>query len=70
MTDIVRVNDELLPEYDETLLKNGIRDKYAKRYAFETIIVRIRPETLDPFHSGGTDNESVRSVLKESNKEK
>ena len=28
MTDTTALNDELRPEYDETLLKNGIRGKY------------------------------------------
>ena len=30
-TDKTERNDELRPEYDETLLKNGIRGKYAKQ---------------------------------------
>lgn len=30
-TDSIELNDELRPEYDETLLKNGIRGKYAKQ---------------------------------------
>ena len=30
-TDKTELNDELRPEYDETLLKNGIRRKYAKQ---------------------------------------
>ena len=31
MTDRTELNDELRPEYGETLLKNGIRGKYAKQ---------------------------------------
>ena len=30
-TDKAERNDELRPEYNETLLKNGIRGKYAKQ---------------------------------------
>ena len=30
-TDSIELNDELRPEYDETLLKNGIQGKYAKQ---------------------------------------
>ena len=30
-TDKTELNDELCPEYDETLLKNGIRGKYTKQ---------------------------------------
>jgi 2'-5' RNA ligase len=31
MTDIIELKDELRPQYDETLLRNGIRGKYAKQ---------------------------------------
>ena len=31
MVNKTELNDELRPEYDETLLKNGIRGKYAKQ---------------------------------------
>ena len=31
MTDRTELNDELRPEYGETLLKNGVRGKYAKQ---------------------------------------
>ncbi len=30
------LHDELRPEYDETVLKNGIRGKYVKRYQEKT----------------------------------
>ena len=30
-TDTIELKDELRPQYDETLLKNGIRGKYAKQ---------------------------------------
>ena len=33
MADITTPNDELRPEYDETSLKNGVREKYAEQYA-------------------------------------
>ena len=38
-TDATELNDELRPEYNETLLKNGIRGKYAEQYASGTNIV-------------------------------
>ena len=38
-------NDELRPEYDETLLKNGVRGKYADRYASDTKSTHIDHET-------------------------
>ena len=49
MTDGTGLNDELRPEYDETLLKNGIRGKYARRYAAATNIVRLEPDVAAAF---------------------
>ena len=64
MTDKTDFNDELRPEYDETLLKNGIRGKYAKRYAGGTNIVRLDPDVADAFPTEEAVNEALRFVLK------
>ena len=65
MTDKTDLNDELRPEYDETLLKNGIRGKYAKQYAAGTNIVRLDPDVADAFSTEEAANEALRSILKE-----
>ena len=44
MTDTTELNDEWRPEYDETLLKNGTRGKYAQQYAASTNTVRLAPD--------------------------
>ena len=49
MTDKTGLNDELRPEYDETLLENGIRGKYAGQYAAGTNIVRFAPDVAAAF---------------------
>ena len=49
MADKTELNDELRPEYDETLLKNGIRGKYAKQYAAGTNVVRLAPDVAASF---------------------
>ena len=49
MTDITTPNDELRPEYDETLLKNGIRGRYAEQYAAGTNIVQFAPDVAAAF---------------------
>ena len=64
MTDKTDLNDELRPEYDETLLKNGIRGKYAKQYAAGTNIVRLDPDVAAAFPSEEAVNEALRFVLK------
>lgn len=62
-------NDELSPEYDETLLKNGTRGKYAEQYAAGTNIVRLDPDIAAAFPNEKAVNDALRSVLKERNKE-
>ncbi len=49
LSNITSLNDELLPEYDKTLLKNGVRGKYAEQYAAGTNIVRLDPDVADAF---------------------
>ncbi len=64
MTDKNGLNDELRPEYDETLLKDGIRGKYAKQYAAGTNIVRLDPDVAAAFPNEEAVNEALRFVLK------
>ena len=64
MTDKNKLNDELRPEYDETLLKNGIRGKYAEQYAGGTNIVRLEPDVAAAFPTEEAVNEALRFVLK------
>ena len=49
MNDTTELNDELRPEYDETLLKNGTCGKYAQQYAAGTNIVRLAPDVAAAF---------------------
>ena len=64
MADRTELNDELRPEYDETLLKNGIRGKYAKQYAAGTNIVRLDSDVAAAFPSEEAVNEALRFALK------
>ena len=64
MTNITELNDELRPEYAETLLKNGIRGKYAKEYAAGTNILRLDPDVAAAFPTEEAVNEALRFVLK------
>ena len=64
MTNRTELNDELRPEYDETLLKNGIRGKYAEQYAAGTNVVRLEPDVAAAFPNEEAVNEALRFVLK------
>ena len=70
MTDRTELNNELRPDYDETLLKNGIRGKYAKQYAAGANIARLDPDVATAFPNEEAVNETFRFVLKERSKEK
>ncbi len=70
MVDRTEVDDGLRPEYDETLLKNGTRGKYAKEYEAGTNIVHLDPDVAAAFPTKEAVNEALRSVLKERSKEK
>lgn len=58
------LDDELRPEYDETVLKNGVRGKYADRYAAGTNIVRLAADVADKFPDDESVNEALRLVLR------
>ena len=64
MTDATTPVDELRPEYDDTLLKNGIRGKYAQQYAAGTNIVRLAPDVAAAFPNEEAVDEALRFVLK------
>ncbi len=58
------LNEELRPEYDQTVLKNGIRGKYAERYAAGTNIIKLDPDVAAAFPNEKAVNEALRFVLK------
>ena len=58
------MSDELRPEYDESLLKNGVRGKYADRYAAGTNIIRLAPDVAAKFPNDESVNEALRWVIR------
>ena len=64
MNERTEHEDELRPEYDETLLKNGIRGKYAERYAAGTNIIKLDPEVAAAFPNDKAVNDALRFMLK------
>lgn len=52
--------DEPRPEYDSATLKDGVRGKYAKRFAAGTNLVRIDPDLASEF----TDERAINDVLR------
>jgi hypothetical protein len=57
------LDDELLPEYDETMLKNGVRGKYVQRYRQGTNVVVLAPDVAAAFPTADAVNESLRLLM-------
>lgn len=55
--------DDLRDEYDETLLKNGIRGKYVQRLTAGSNIVRLDPDVAAAFPNEEAVNEALRLLL-------
>jgi hypothetical protein len=60
------LEDELRPEYDETLLRKGVRGKYVERYRKGTNLVLLAPDVAAAFPTEEAVNEALRSLMKPS----
>jgi hypothetical protein len=59
------LNDELRPEYDlKSLLKGGVRGKYAKKYRAGTKLILLEPDVAKAFPNEKAVNEALRLVMK------
>ncbi len=58
-----QLDDELREEYDETLLKNGVRGKYVQRLAKGSNVVRLAPDVAAAFPTEEAVNEALRLLL-------
>jgi len=57
--------DELRPEYDlKSLLKDGVRGKYATRYRAGTNLVLLEPEVARAFPNDKAVNDALKLVMK------
>jgi hypothetical protein len=61
--------DELRPEYDSSALKNGVRGKYAARYAAGTNLILLAPDVAEVFADDEAVNEALRLLIKVANKQ-
>ena len=57
------LDDDLRDEYDETVLKNGVRGKYVQRIAAGSNIVRLAPDVAAAFPTEDAVNEALRLLL-------
>ena len=59
-----RLDDELRPECDETVLKDGVRGKYTNRYRQGTNLVLLAPDVAAAFPTEQTVNNALRLLMK------
>ena len=52
---------DILPEYD---FKDGIRGKYAKKFAEGTNIILLAPDVLKDFPDSNSVNRTLRAISK------
>lgn len=58
------LDDELRNEYDETVLKEGVRGKYVARYRQGTNLVLLAPDVAAAFPTEQSVNEVLRLLIK------
>ncbi len=55
--------DELRPAYDESLIRQGVRGKYAQRYKAGTNLVLLAPDVAAAFPSAEAVNDALRLLM-------
>ena len=58
--------DDLLPEYDFSSMKGGVRGKYVDRLKKGSNLVILDPDVASAFPTDAAANEALRAVLKAS----
>jgi len=59
------LKDELRPEYDlKSVLKGGVRGKYAKKYRAGTNLILLEPDVAKAFPNEKAVNDALRLVMK------
>jgi hypothetical protein len=53
----------LLPEYDPQLIREGVRGKYAERFAAGTRVVVLEPDVAAAFPDAAAVNAALRALL-------
>ncbi len=57
------LDDELRAEYNETVLKDGVRGKYVARYRQGTNLVLLAPDVAAAFPTEQAVNDALRMLM-------
>jgi hypothetical protein len=63
MNEVKKPEDELRDEYDEGLIRKGVRGKYAERYKAGTNFVLLAPDVAAAFPNDTAVNEALRLLM-------
>ena len=55
--------DDLRPEYDASLIRRGVRGKYAKKYQEGTNLVYLAPDVASAFPDATSVNDALRLLM-------
>jgi len=58
------LEDELRPEYDASVLKNGVRAKYLAEYLSGTNLVLLAPDVAKAFPTEDAVNKGLRRLMR------
>lgn len=58
-------DDDLLPEYDFSQMKGGVRGKYVERYREGTNLVLLDPDVAAAFPDAKAVNDALRQLMQE-----
>ncbi len=61
--DVTDNDDDLLPEYDLSQLKRGVRGKYLQRYRAGTNLALLAPDIRAAFPTDESVNQALRSLI-------
>jgi len=61
--DFTGNDDDLLPEYDLSKLKGGVRGKYLQRYRAGTNLALLAPDIRAAFPTDESVNQALRSLI-------
>ncbi len=57
------LDDDLRPEYDETVLRGGVRGKYYEQYRQGNNLVLLDPDVAKAFRDAKAVNEALRLLM-------
>jgi hypothetical protein len=62
--EVTRDDEDLRPEYDASVLKDGLRGKYLERYRAGTDLALLTPDVRAAFPTDESVNAALKSLMR------